>query len=206
MQIPELGDDVTPDNGRHDIALREAAMVETTGARHLDRTDAIEPVFFTPFVSSAMRVEPGWVDYNGHLNTAYFGVLFDRAVDEAFLYCGLGPDYVRERGLSYFVVENRTRHLREIGRRDSVRMTLQLLDVDDKRIRYVLEMREAKGGWIAATSEQLALHVDTRTRKVVPFPADVRSALESMKAAHAAKATPEWAGLGITMPAPSRKH
>jgi acyl-CoA thioester hydrolase len=206
MQIPELGDDVTPDNGRHDIALREAAMLEVTGAQPRNVPDGIEPVFFTPFVSSAMRVEPGWIDYNGHLNTAYYGVLFDRAVDEAFLHCGLGPDYVRERGLSYFLVESRTRHVREIGRQDRVRMTLQLLDVDDKRMRYVLEMREATGGWVAATSEQLALHVDTRTRKVVPFPADIRAALESMKAAHAAKARPEWAGLGVAMPVPSRRH
>ena len=47
----------------------------------LDRTD-IEPVFFAPFVSSLMRVEPQWIDYNGHLNMAYYNVLFDRAVDE----------------------------------------------------------------------------------------------------------------------------
>ncbi len=49
----------------------------------LDRRD-LEPLFFAPFVSSVMRVEPGWIDYNGHLNMAYYNVLFDRAVDEAF--------------------------------------------------------------------------------------------------------------------------
>ena len=48
----------------------------------LGRVD-LEPVFFAPFVSSVMRVEPGWIDYNGHLNMAYYHVLFDRAVDEA---------------------------------------------------------------------------------------------------------------------------
>ena len=49
----------------------------------LDRLD-LEPVFFAPFVSSVMTVEPAWIDYNGHLNMAYYNVLFDRAVDEAF--------------------------------------------------------------------------------------------------------------------------
>src|SRR5215813_2063872 len=49
----------------------------------LDRLD-LEPLFFAPFVSSVMTVEPGWIDYNGHLNMAYYNVLFDRAVDEAF--------------------------------------------------------------------------------------------------------------------------
>ena len=31
-----------------------------------------------------MRVEPQWIDYNGHLNMAYYNVLFDRAVDEVY--------------------------------------------------------------------------------------------------------------------------
>ena len=36
----------------------------------LDRAD-LEPLFFAPFVSSVMRVEEQWIDYNGHLNMAY---------------------------------------------------------------------------------------------------------------------------------------
>ena len=32
----------------------------------------LKPVFFAPFVSSVMRVEPEWIDYNGHLNVAYY--------------------------------------------------------------------------------------------------------------------------------------
>ncbi|MFL5194230.1 MAG: thioesterase, partial [Microvirga sp.] len=28
--------------------------------------------FFAPFVSSTMRVEPAWIDYNGHMNMAYY--------------------------------------------------------------------------------------------------------------------------------------
>jgi acyl-CoA thioester hydrolase len=182
------------------MALRKAAMLETMDGESRIEPDRMEPLFFTPFVSSLMRIEPGWIDYNGHLNTAYYGVLFDRAVDEAFLPCGMGPDYVRERGLSYFLVDNRIRYRREISQRDKVRVTVQLLDVDDKRMRYILEMREARQGWIAATSEQLAVHVDMQTRKAAPFPGDIRAALESMKAAHAAKLAPDWAGTGVTMP------
>ena len=52
-----------------------------------------------------MRVEPAWIDYNGHMNMAYYHVLFDRAVDEAFSVVGLGPDYLEERNASYFTAE-----------------------------------------------------------------------------------------------------
>ena len=53
--------------------------------------------FFAPFVSSTMEVEPAWIDYNGHMNMAYFHVLFDRAVEEGFSLVGLGQDYLEER-------------------------------------------------------------------------------------------------------------
>ena len=37
-----------------------------------------------PFVSAPMPVRPEWADYNGHLNMAYYHVLFDTAhIDEA---------------------------------------------------------------------------------------------------------------------------
>ena len=64
----------------------------------LDRLD-LEPAFFAPFVSSPMRVEAGWIDYNGHLNMAYYNVLFDRAVDEAYELLGCGLDYVERSGI-----------------------------------------------------------------------------------------------------------
>ena len=57
----------------------------------LDRRD-LEPVFFAPFVSSLMRVEPGWIDYNGHLNMAYYNVMMDRAIDEMWLQLGIVSD------------------------------------------------------------------------------------------------------------------
>ncbi len=59
-------------------------------------------IFFAPFVSSAMRVEPQWIDYNNHLNVAYYSLLFDRAVDECFALLGVGEDYVRARKASLF--------------------------------------------------------------------------------------------------------
>ena len=55
------------------------------------------PLFFAPFVSSVMQVEPDWIDYNGHLNMAYYNVLFDRAVDEAYELIGIGLAYRRSR-------------------------------------------------------------------------------------------------------------
>ena len=103
--------------------------------------------FFAPFVSSTMRVEPAWIDYNGHLNMAYYHVLFDRAVEEGFGVVGLGQDYLEERAASYFTAEVHVLYKRELKAHDEVRATLQLVDYDEKRLHYYMELRHARDGW-----------------------------------------------------------
>ncbi len=142
-------------------------------------------LFFAPYVSSAMRVDPQWIDYNGHLNMAFYNVLFDRAVDELFALVGLGPDYLRQENASCFVAEVHVRYLRELMANDPVRVTAQLVDFDDKRLHYFLELRHAEEGWLSATTENLSLHVDMGSKKVTPFPAEILTNLALLKAAHA---------------------
>jgi acyl-CoA thioester hydrolase len=156
--------------------------------------------FFAPFVSSTMRVEPAWIDYNGHMNMAYYHVLFDRTLDEGFGPVGLGPEYIEERGASFFVAEIHTRYKRELKMHDRVRVTLQLVDFDEKRIHYYMEVRHAEEGWVAATMEGLSLHMDMVTRKVAPFPDDIASNLAVMKAAHSRLAKPGDLGRVIGIP------
>jgi acyl-CoA thioester hydrolase len=158
-------------------------------------------LFFAPFVSSRMEIEKGWIDYNGHLNMAYYNVLFDRAVDEAFGLCGMGPDYIKDHNHSFFLVESRIRYRRELTLDNPVRVTLQLVDFDDKRLHYMMEIRHAVDGWLAAACESLSINVDMTTRRAAPFPADILNHLAIMKAAHAALPTPDMLGAGVTMPA-----
>jgi acyl-CoA thioester hydrolase len=165
----------------------------------LNRTD-LEPVFFAPFVSSAMTVDPAWIDYNGHLNMAYYNVLFDRAVDEAFTLVGIGAEYVRTRKASFFTAEVHLRYLRELHAGTVVRVTVQLLDYDAKRMHFFQQLYHGAEGWVSATSESLSLHVDLEARKVSPFPQDILDRLARMKTAHARLPRPEAAGRRIAMP------
>ncbi len=166
----------------------------------LDRID-FEPLFFAPFVSSVMQVEESWIDYNGHLNMAYYNVLFDRAVDEAYELLGIGHDYLVRRKHSTFTAEVHVRYLRELHAGDPVRVTFQLLDFDAKRIHYFEQLFHAEEGWVSATSENMTLHVDMDAKKVAPLPGDVARRLANMKTAHARLPRPEAAGRGIAMPA-----
>jgi acyl-CoA thioester hydrolase len=164
----------------------------------LDRID-FEPLFFAPFVSSVMRVEPGWLDYNGHLNMAYYNVLFDRAVDEAYELFGIGADYLKTEKKSCFTAEVHVRYLRELHEGDPVRVTFQLIEHDAKRLHYFEQLFHAADGWVSATSENLSLHVDMTSRKTTAFPHEVTARLAEMKASHALLPVPEAAGRRIEM-------
>jgi acyl-CoA thioester hydrolase len=164
----------------------------------LDRVD-FEPVFFAPFVSSEMRVEAGWIDYNGHLNMAYYNVLFDRAVDEVFELLGCGADYVK-RGFSTFTAEVHVRYLRELHAGDPVRVTFQMLDYDAKRMHYFEQLFHAGEGFVSATSENMSLHVDMAAKKTAPFPPAIMRRLAQMQAAHGRLPRPEAAGRRVAMP------
>ncbi|EJW09280.1 3-hydroxyacyl-CoA dehydrogenase [Rhodovulum sp. PH10] len=166
---------------------------------HIDHAD-LEPVFFAPFVSSVMRVEPDWIDYNGHLNMAWYNVLFDRAFDEVLALIGAGPAYVDQQRHSYYTAETHVRYLRELKAGDAVRATVQLLDCDAKRMHYFVQLFHATEAWMAATAEVMALHVDMTAQKTAPIPPEIAERLADLEASHARLPCPEAAGRRIAMP------
>ena len=51
------------------------------------------------------RVRPEWIDYNGHMNVAYYVLAFDYATDAFFDHLGIGRDYKNAANCSTFAVE-----------------------------------------------------------------------------------------------------
>jgi acyl-CoA thioester hydrolase len=153
-----------------------------------------------PFLSSVMQIEPQWIDYNGHLNMAYYNVLFDRAIDELWLVLGIGPSYKKSRSGSTFTAECHVRYLREIHLGQPLQVSVYLIAADDKRLHTFEELRHAKEGWLSATSENMTLHIDMRERKTAPFPSDVRATIDAVARAHAMVPRPEGIGRAIAMP------
>ena len=67
-----------------------------------------------PIITSPMAIEKDWIDYNGHLNMAYYNVLFDRGSDEAFEMMGMGPNYAKERRLTLYTAEVHVCYVQEL--------------------------------------------------------------------------------------------
>ena len=158
------------------------------------------PLPAAPFLSSVMQIEPQWIDYNGHLNMAYYNVMMDRAIDEMWLQLGIGPAYMKERHCSTFTAECHVRYLREIHLGDPVQISVYLLAADEKRIHTFEELRHATEGWISATSENMTIHIDMNARKTAPFPPDIRARIQAVANVHAAAPRPEGIGRKVAMP------
>ena len=137
---------------------------------------------------------PEWIDYNGHLNVAYYVLVFDRATDRLFDCIGMDAAFRAEGNVSGFVAEMHLNYIREVQQGDEVRVTTQLLDYDEKRFHYFHRMHHVEQGYLAATSEILCLYVDMNLRRVAQMPPSIMARLAEIKQSHAALPIPEQVG------------
>lgn len=165
-------------------------------------TDSSAPVFdLCPDtgipISPVMRIQPDWIDYNGHLNVAYYLKLFDQGVDHLFARVGLSENYIRTRNMSFFALESHLRYLRELRLEDPVQVRVRLLDLDEKRIHYWMELVHAEERWLSSTLESISIHMDMAVRRSAPFPPDIMARLEGWRAQAAGLERPEATGRPI---------
>ena len=152
-----------------------------------------------PYTSRVFELQKDWIDFNGHLNMAYYTVLFDRAYEEVGESLGMGAHYAATRRPTTYTAEIHLCYVRELHLSDRVCGTYQLLDHDEKRLHSYQELRHADEGWLAATCETMTLHIDMSGPKVTPFPRDVLERVEAMRTLHATLETPARAGRSIAI-------
>ena len=135
-----------------------------------------------------------WIDYNGHMNVAFYVLAFDRASDVWFEHLDLGEAYRARTGCSLFALELHVVYLSELKHGDPLRITTQLLDHDDKRLHFFHRMYHRDRGTLSACLEIMALNVEMAARKARPFPPRALARIEAVAAAHAALPRPAEAG------------
>jgi acyl-CoA thioester hydrolase len=147
-------------------------------------------------------VLPEWIDANGHMNLAYYVVLFDQATDLLYDALGVGQAYRDVTGNSTFTAETHTLYEREVRVGERVQVTAHLLGADAKRLHYFHEMFHAEGGHRVAAQELIALHIDMSIRRVAPFPADRYAVIQAAVRDCAGRPMP--AGIGRRIVAPGQ--
>ncbi|GAB5375440.1 MAG: thioesterase family protein [Acuticoccus sp.] len=148
--------------------------------------------------SPPFDIEMDWLDANGHLNMAFYNVMFDRTVDLALDALGCGHAYRATHNASVFNVETHIVYRREVLGNDKVRVSFQLLGRDEQRLHGYQQMVRLGDGELVASCESLFVHVDLADRHAAALPVAVAVAADAMVEAHRTAGEPHFAGRRIT--------
>ena len=134
-------------------------------------------------------VYPWQCDHVGHMNVMWYVGKFDEANWNFFARLGLTPTYLREANRGMAAVQQNIAYKRELLAGDIVEIRSSLLEIREKSIRFVHEMRNAETGEIAAICAITGVHMDRHARKSALFaPAIRETAMKHLAAAEPAMA------------------
>lgn len=138
-----------------------------------------------PLLTAEGQVLDEWLDHNGHMNVAYYLLIFDRATDRFLAMLGKNAEYIERTQCSTFALEMHLNYVRELRPRALWAVRTQLIDADHKRIHLLHSMYHGEEGWLAATNESLTMHIDLTARRSTPFPPEISRRIEALTFAHA---------------------
>ena len=127
----------------------------------------------------SQKIIKEWVDYNNHLNMAYYILIFDQACDVMLEKFKMGSNSAKTEKRSTMVVETNTRYISELREGEEVDILLTFFDHDKKRLHLKLEIIEKKMKKISASIEWLSLYVNLETRKVTEFESEKIKIMDS---------------------------
>lgn len=147
-----------------------------------------------PLVLHTEVIQSDWIDYNGHMNLAYYVLVFDHATDEFLDLIDMTEGFRTANNVSTFSAEIHVNYVQEVKQGDRVRVTTQLIDFDEKRIHYYHRMYHADEGYLAATNELLSLYMDMNARRVSIMPDFILNKLEQIRTEQKSLPRPENLG------------
>jgi acyl-CoA thioester hydrolase len=150
--------------------------------------------FINPLLKETVRSE--WIDYNGHMTDAAYATVFSFAVDQLMVELGIDADFRDQHQYSIYTLETHLCYLDEAHEGQDLRVTVQLLDYDMKRL-HVFFVMENNNGDILATSEQMLMGMDMNEGRPAPFPSEIQSLVKALGNAHENLPKSEKAGRKI---------
>tara|TARA_B100000767_G_scaffold194331_1_gene181364 strand:- start:25 stop:492 length:468 start_codon:yes stop_codon:yes gene_type:complete len=122
-----------------------------------------------PVYLKSQNIIKEWVDYNNHLNMAYYVLIFDQALEVILEKFNMGAKSAKTEKRSTMVVETNTKYINEVQEGIEIDIFLTFFDHDKKRLHLKMEMVEKKTKKISASIEWLSLYVNLETRRVTEF-------------------------------------
>ena len=135
---------------------------------HQNKTDE---TFSSPYRTRNQKVLSEWIDYNGHMNVAYYTLAFDKALDFFFEdVLNIGPSFVEKNKEGPFALKASYNYFSELLESESFFVDISILDFDSKRVHVFGEMRKDKSLELSAVFETVLMNMDLSARKVKQYP------------------------------------
>ncbi len=125
-------------------------------------------------ISYQGTVYPWQCDHMGHMNVMWYTGKFDEATWQYFARLGMTRAFFDDNNRGMAALEQTTKYLKEVRPGDILTVRTHTVEVARKTIRFRHEMSETSGGEAVATTELVAVYIDTSLRKGVILPDDVR--------------------------------
>ena len=121
-----------------------------------------------PIKVSKGTVKEDWIDYNGHMNMAYYVQCFEESSDFLLEQMDLGYRYAIEERKGVFVINCEINYRKEINLHENFIISLEELVCKGKKLIVGLKMLNANNETIA-DYKILNLNVDLETKKSSDF-------------------------------------
>ena len=116
-----------------------------------------------------INVQKEWIDYNNHMQDAYYGLAFSYAVDHFQDAVGFDENYRSRTGCTIFVVEDHKFYFNEVKLGSELLIVTTLLAADKKK--FILQSQMLVNDEKVAMSEMLQAHVKTAPKpKITEMP------------------------------------
>jgi acyl-CoA thioester hydrolase len=153
-----------------------------------------------PLMLHRETVQPGWVDYNNHLNDAYYVVIFSNATTSLMDHIALGPAERAATGHTIFTLEMHVNYLKEVKGGVETRIATQILGHDQKRLHVFHTLFAENDHEPAATNEQMLGNYDMKAGRTAPFLPLVLGKIEALARMQEGLPRPANAGRSIALP------
>ena len=149
---------------------------------------------------------PEWIDYNGHVRDAYYGLIVSHAIDALMDRIGVDAAYRQRTGCTLYTVEMHIHYLHEVKQADTAIVNVRIAGADAKRIHAAFELLRAGHSGVAASAEAMLLHVRQQgeSAQTMAFPPAVVAAIAQLQAAGAGLAPGGPGSRRMELPATTR--
>ena len=127
-----------------------------------------------------IKVRPDWIDYNDHMQDAYYGLAFSYAIDHFQDAVGFDDKYRRRSGNTIYVIEDHKFYLNEVKLASELKIETNLIDTDKQK--FVLYSQMFVNNELVAVSEMLQAHVSKNPKPgITNMPEEIYERFKQLK-------------------------